>query len=50
MEAAARPLPRDERTPPVIKMNFVFMFIKSCSDKELYCYHSYLSNASTSIT
>jgi hypothetical protein len=33
MEAAARPFPRDERTPPVIKMNFVFMFIKSYSDK-----------------
>jgi hypothetical protein len=25
MEAAARPLPKDESTPPVIKINFVFL-------------------------
>jgi hypothetical protein len=25
MEAAARPLPREERTPPVIKMYFVLI-------------------------
>jgi hypothetical protein len=46
MEAAARPFPRDERTPPVIKINFVFMFIKSYSDKELYHYRSYSPAAS----
>jgi hypothetical protein len=25
MDAAARPFPREERTPPVMKMNFVFI-------------------------
>jgi hypothetical protein len=25
MEAAARPLPREERTPPVININLVFL-------------------------
>jgi len=26
MEAAAKPLPREESTPPVMKMNFVLIF------------------------
>jgi hypothetical protein len=25
IEAAAKPLPKEERTPPVTKINFVFM-------------------------
>jgi hypothetical protein len=29
MEAAASPLPRDETTPPVMKINLVFMFAPS---------------------
>ena len=27
MDAAASPLPREERTPPVTNMNFVFMML-----------------------
>jgi hypothetical protein len=35
MEAAARPLPSEESTPPVTKINFVFIAVTPHKDKGL---------------